>query len=101
LAKDPVSARALPGVLLNGTAAVGEERNTTSMPAWERSVHIIEEKVFVALSDEGGKDAHRWVLDTGASNHMMGSWVAFTSINAGTTGMMRFSDGSIVCIEGQ
>jgi hypothetical protein len=28
--------------------------------------------VYAALGDEGDKDPHRWVLDTGASNHMTG-----------------------------
>jgi hypothetical protein len=46
----------------------------------------VEEKVCAALGGEGDKDPHRWVLDTGASNHMMGSQAAFASIDAGTTG---------------
>jgi predicted aspartyl protease len=33
-------------------------------------VHLVEAKVFAALSDEGEKVSIQWVLDTGASNHM-------------------------------
>jgi hypothetical protein len=66
-----------------------------------KRIHIVEEKVFTVLSDESGKDPSRWVLDTGASNHMMGSLEAFASIDAGTTGTVRFGDGSIVRIEGR
>jgi hypothetical protein len=64
-------------------------------------IHIVEEKVFAALSDESGKDPRRWVLDTRASNHMTGSQEAFASIDAGTTGTVRFGDGSVVRIEGR
>jgi hypothetical protein len=66
----------------------------------ERKVHIVEEKVFVVLSNEGDKDHRWWVLDIGASNHMMGSQTTFTNINVGTMGTVRFGDGSVVRIEG-
>jgi hypothetical protein len=64
-------------------------------------IHIVEEKVFAVFTDESGKDPHRWVLDTGASNHMTGSRAAFVSINAGTTGTVHFGDGSVIRIEGR
>jgi hypothetical protein len=99
--QDPISARAQDSALLKGVAAVGEERNIAGKPGGERSIHIIEEKVFVVLSGEDDKDPRLWVLDTGASNHMMGSWAAFTSIDVGATGMVRFGDGSVVRIEGR
>jgi hypothetical protein len=66
----------------------------------ERKVHIVEEKVFAVLSNEGDKDHRRWVLDTGASNHMTGSQTTFTNINVGMMGTVRFGDGSVVRIEG-
>jgi hypothetical protein len=40
------------------------------------------------------------VLDTGASNHMFGSRVAFSDIDGRTIGTMKFVDGSVVYIEG-
>jgi hypothetical protein len=40
-------------------------------------VHLTEEKVFAHLSDEVKTECHRWVLDTGATNHMTGCRSAF------------------------
>jgi hypothetical protein len=40
------------------------------------------------------------VLDTGASNHMSVCRVAFSSIDGGTMGTVRFVDGSVVKIDG-
>jgi hypothetical protein len=57
--------------------------------------------VYATLSDEGDKDPRRWVLDTGASNHMMGPQAAFTSLNARTSETVRFGDGSVIQIEGR
>ncbi|XP_066312267.1 uncharacterized protein [Miscanthus floridulus] len=39
-------------------------------------------------------------MDTGASNHMSGSRVAFAYLNTTVHGSVRFSDGSIAQIEG-
>jgi hypothetical protein len=57
-------------------------------------MHIIEQKVYAALSDEGNKDPRRWVLDTRASNHMTGSRATFASIDSKTAGTVRFGDES-------
>jgi transposase InsO family protein len=62
-------------------------------------LHLLENKVFAAFDDAGDRRPKRWVLDTGASNHMTGSRAAFSSINAGVTGTVRFGDGSIARIE--
>jgi hypothetical protein len=43
----------------------------------------------------------RWVLDTGATNHMTGSRRLFAELGTGVTGTMRFGDGSMVDIEGK
>jgi hypothetical protein len=40
------------------------------------------------------------VLDTGASNHMLGCRAAFSSIDGGTVGTVKFTNGSVVNIEG-
>jgi protein involved in ribonucleotide reduction len=37
-----------------------------------KEVHIVEEKVYVTLREEEDREPCRWVLDTGASNHMSG-----------------------------
>jgi hypothetical protein len=66
----------------------------------KKVVHITEEKVYAALGDEVEKDSCRWVLDTGASNHMSGCWAAFSSIDDSTIGMVKFTNGSVVKIDG-
>ena len=43
---------------------------------------------------------HRWYLDSGASNHMTGSKVAFSELDGGVTGSVRFGDNSKVEIRG-
>jgi hypothetical protein len=58
----------------------------------KRVVHIVEEKVFTALSDGAEQESCHWVQDTDASNHMSGCRVAFSSINDRTVGAIRFAD---------
>ena len=41
-----------------------------------------------------------WVLDTGASNHMMGTRTTLTQLDEGVHGTVRFGDGSRVEIHG-
>jgi hypothetical protein len=60
---------------------------------------LSSKKVYTPLNDEGDKDPHRWVLDTGASNHMMRSRVAFA--DARTTGTMGYNTELVVWIEGR
>jgi hypothetical protein len=81
---------------------VSRRSSTVDMTGGEqRKVHIIEEKVFAALNNEGDKDHRWWVLDIGASNHMTGSRTSFANINAGTTGTIWFGDASVVWMEGR
>jgi transposase InsO family protein len=61
-----------------------------------RVLHLVEEQVYAALGEEKEKEPYQWVLDTGASNHMLGSRAAFSSINGRTVGIVRFADGSII-----
>jgi transposase InsO family protein len=63
-------------------------------------LHLLENKVLAAFDDSGDQDPRRWVLDTGASNHMTGSRAAFSRIDAGITGSVRFGDGFVARIEG-
>jgi transposase InsO family protein len=63
-------------------------------------VHLLENEVLAAFDDAGDRDPKRWVLDSGASNHMTGSRAAFSSLDGGITGSVRFGDGSVARIEG-
>jgi hypothetical protein len=60
----------------------------------------VEEKVFATIGDEEDPGPHRWVLDTGATNHMTGSRAAFADIDTSITGTVRFGNGSVIHIEG-
>jgi hypothetical protein len=62
-------------------APAKEEQGVIGKPGNEEElVHIVEEKVYATLGGASDKDPHQWVLDTGASNHMMGSRTTFASI---------------------
>jgi hypothetical protein len=63
-------------------------------------LHFIERRVFAAFDDSANRDPKRWVLDTGASNHMTGARSAFSNLDIGTVGTVRFGDGSVANIEG-
>ena len=63
-------------------------------------LHLVEKKLFATFDEPGDRDPKRWVLDTGASNHMSGARAAFSRIDASVTGSVRFGDGSIARIEG-
>ncbi|XP_066396535.1 uncharacterized protein [Miscanthus floridulus] len=64
-------------------------------------VEIHEAEVFAELGPRIDKDARRWVLDTGATNHMTGSRSAFAHLDTNVTGTVRFGDDSVVEIEGR
>jgi hypothetical protein len=73
-----------------------EPRGTT-----RHVVHLNEKKVHPG-DREQDHDAEKdvWVLDTGASNHMMGRRETLTSLDTSVGGTVRFGDGSLVNIEG-
>ena len=65
-------------------------------------IHIHERKVLHLSSDEEEAVAPcRWVLDTGATNHITGSRHLFAELDTSVTGTVRFGDGSVVDIEGK
>jgi hypothetical protein len=64
-------------------------------------VHLDEGKMFVQLGDEVGSDHSRWILDSGATNHMMGERSAFTEIDHKVHGTVHFSVGVVTNIEGR
>jgi hypothetical protein len=99
---DPIGVRIPDGAPVGGAAVGTQEQDNVGRPSDEKEImHLVEQKVYAVLNDEGDKDPRRWVLDIGASNHMMGSRVAFASIDTRTAGMVRFGDGSVVRIKGR
>jgi hypothetical protein len=64
------------------------------------TVHLDESKLFVQLGENGGGDSARWILDSGATNHMTGLQEVFSKIDLGVHDTVRFGDGSVVNIEG-
>jgi len=69
-----------------------------ALPAAE--IYLVEAKVFATFDSASDRDSRRWILDTGASNHMTGARSAFASLDTGITGSVRFGDGSTARIEG-
>jgi len=57
-------------------------------------VHLTEKVIPVDVPD------NVWVLDTGASNHMTGTWSALSQLDTSVLGSVRFGDGSRVDIHG-
>jgi hypothetical protein len=73
---------------------------TSPPPSPHRCVHIREDKVFTQLGPCSDPEPHRWVLDTGATNHMTGERSVFSELNTRVSGTVRFGDGSVAEIEG-
>jgi hypothetical protein len=63
-------------------------------------MHLDEGKLFVQLGENGGGDGARWILDSGATNHMTGVRAVFSEIDLRVHGIVRFGDGSVTNIEG-
>ena len=55
-------------------------------------MHLLEKTVVPVQCEDGV-----WVLDTGASNHMIGSRSALSQLDETIDGAVRFGDGS--CVE--
>jgi hypothetical protein len=68
-------------------------------PLTER-VELSEDKVFTQIGENDNNDHRRWILDTRATNHMSGARSAFSEINFGVPGSVKFGDGFVVEIEG-
>jgi hypothetical protein len=64
-------------------------------------VHLQEDKLFVQLGNKKDSGHTRWILDTGATNHMAGSSSSFTDLDEAIRRTMRFGDGSMLGIEGK
>lgn len=72
-------------------AAAGDPK-----PPPPTQIELVEAKVFAALGAPGDQDLKHWVLDTGAMNHMTGSRGAFSDLDTGVVGTVRFGDSSVV-----
>ncbi|CAA0827650.1 Gag-Pol-related retrotransposon family protein [Striga hermonthica] len=66
-----------------------------------QAVHLDESSAQVHLGRMGGGMEQRWYLDSGASNHMTGSKEAFSELDDGVMGTVKFGDGSKVEIRGR
>jgi hypothetical protein len=64
-------------------------------------IHLEESKLFVQLGGTGEGERARWILDIGATNHMTAARYAFSNLDTGVRGTVRFGDGSVVDIEGR
>jgi hypothetical protein len=65
------------------------------------SVHLVEERVFAQIEEEGEMvNPSRWVVDMGATNHVLGAHNAFLELDISMCGTVRFGDGSVLHIEG-
>ena len=69
--------------------------------AGTKEVHIREDKLFVQLGEKNRDGFTRWILNTGAMNHMTGERSAFSDLDTSVHGTVRFGDGSVVGIEGR
>jgi hypothetical protein len=65
---------------------------SASLPPTTGFVDIKEEKVFDQLGPRADREPDRWVLDSGATNHMTGARGAFAKLDHGIHGPVRFGD---------
>jgi ribosomal protein L15 len=62
--------------------ADGEQsRPSTFLVHGAKAVHLVEEKVLAYFSDEEKIECCRWMLDTGATNHMVGCKIVFSYLD--------------------
>ncbi|WVZ56480.1 hypothetical protein U9M48_007001 [Paspalum notatum var. saurae] len=85
-----------------GASSLSPNSSVQATPPVSRStVEIVEAKVFAQLGPKEERNPGRWVLDTGATNHMTGARAAFSELDTGVCGSVKFGDGSVVEIEGR
>ena len=63
--------------------------------------NLDEPRAQVHLGCVGSEQEQQWYLDSDASNHMMGSKVAFSELDENVTYTVKFCDGSRVAIRGR
>jgi hypothetical protein len=64
-------------------------------------VHLDESRLFVQLGEKRDGDDARWILDSGAMNHMPDIRGVFSEIDLRVHGTFRFGDGLVANIEGR
>ena len=75
--------------------------DVTKAPAGE-PIQLKEERVFAQIGERGEQNEHRrWVLNTGATNHIIEARSAFSELVSGIRRTMKFGDGSIIKIKGR
>jgi hypothetical protein len=84
-----------------GDGADGEQsKPSCDLVHGAEAVHLVEEKVLAHFSDEEKIEYWRWVLDTGATNHMTRCKMTFSDLDQSIFGTVKFGDGLVVTIEG-
>ena len=79
-------------------AAVAAAIVTMPIGSVQAPIHINEDKLFVQLGEKSEGGGTRWILDTGATNHMTGERSIFSELDTCVRGTVRFGDGSVVAI---
>lgn len=82
-------------------AAVNVALASPVQPTAREEVHLREDKLFVQLGEKRDGGQTRWILDTGATNHMTSVRAAFSELDTSVRGTVRFGDGSMVDIQGR
>jgi hypothetical protein len=74
-------------------------------PIWvtfhSSTMHLSEDKLFIQLGDRDHGKCARWILDSGATNHMTGGQSVFIETDHKIQGSIHFGDGAVARIEGR
>jgi hypothetical protein len=71
-----------------------------SVQPYHKVVQLIESRLFIQLGENDGRDGGRWILDSGATNHMAGVQTLFSEIDLRVHCSVHFGDGSVTNIDG-
>jgi hypothetical protein len=63
------------------------------------AMHLSEDKLFIQLGDRDHGKCARWILDSGATNHMTGGQSVFIETDHKIQGSIHFGDGAVARIE--
>ncbi|KAF8783882.1 hypothetical protein HU200_000329 [Digitaria exilis] len=86
-----------PSLLMAQACLLGEETEEET----GARVELDESCAQVNLGREGDEPEEQWYLDSGASNHMTGNREAFSELNTGIVGTVKFGGNSVVDICGR
>jgi hypothetical protein len=85
---------------VNPTPSSPQISSRAAAPPPLRYLDVQEPRLFAQLGPRADSEPYRWVLDTGATNHMTGDKSVFSELNHDVRGTVRFGDGSVAKIEG-